>query len=219
LYFDSVKDLCPNSGEITLTIDEILDHLEEDIRRLKVEFDIYFNGGSKRPPYDTKGRVESMVKRLSDDRNLTFSQRYRYNSLVARYTSFRELWRRNLEAMEEGQDPKMRLAGTFVERPTSQASGSTNLNSQASQARNFSTTSVNCADPQTEVDKVISLYNSVLDAKRQCGEPTDKLSFEQFHKMLIVQSTKLKAQLQCPSINFSVEIEQGQVKFKAKGTK
>ena len=52
-----------------MTIDEILDRLEEDIRRLKVEFDIYFNGGSKRPPYDTKLRVESVIKRLSDDRN------------------------------------------------------------------------------------------------------------------------------------------------------
>jgi hypothetical protein len=203
-----------------LTIDEVLDHLEDDIRRLKIEFDIYFNGGSKRPPYDTKGRVDSVFKRLSDDRSMTFSQRYRYNSLVARYTSFRELWRRNIEALEEGHDPKSKLSGTFAERPpSSTSSSSSGFNAQGAQQRGFSPVSVNCADPQAEVEKVISLYNSVLDAKKSCGEPTDKLSFEQFHKMLIVQSTKLKAQLQCPSINFSVEIEQGQVKFKAKGLK
>jgi hypothetical protein len=34
-----------------------------------------------------------------------------------------------------------------------------------------------------------------------------------------VQSSKLKAQLQCGSISFSVDIEQGQVKFKAKPSK
>jgi hypothetical protein len=206
-----------------LTIDEVLDHLEDDIRRLKIEFDVYFNGGTKRPPYDTKGRVDSVVKRLSDDRSMTFSQRYRYNSLVARYTSFRELWRRNIEAMEEGHDPKSKLAGTFVERPSGSASSSSSsssgFSSQAAQPRGFSPVTVNCGDPQAEVEKVISLYNSVLDAKKMCGEPTDKLSFEQFHKMLIVQSTKLKAQLQCPSINFSVEVEEGHVKFKAKGLK
>jgi hypothetical protein len=202
-----------------LTIDETLDRLEEDIRRLKIEFDIYFNGASKRPPWDTKGRVESVVKRLSDDRNLTFSQRYRYNSLVARFTSFREMWRRTIEQMEEGQDPRAKLAGTFAERPSSVSSPSSSTSSTPSRPRGFSPVSINCADPQTEVEKVITLYNSVLDAKRHCGEPTEKLSFEQFHKMLIVQSTKLKAQLQCPKINFSIEVEEGQVKFKAKGSK
>ena len=75
------------------TPEEQLARLEEDIRRLKVEFDIYFNGAAKRPPYDTKGRVETVVKRLADERTLSFAQRYHYNSLVARYTSFLQLCR------------------------------------------------------------------------------------------------------------------------------
>ena len=79
------------------TIDEQLVRLEDDVRKLKVEFDIYFNGSSKRPPYDTKGRVETLIKRLADERQLTYAQRYHYNSLVARYTSFRDLWRRTIQ--------------------------------------------------------------------------------------------------------------------------
>jgi len=47
-----------------LTVEERLTRLEEDIRRLKIEYDVYFNGGIKRPPYDTKLRVESQLKRL-----------------------------------------------------------------------------------------------------------------------------------------------------------
>ena len=52
--------------DVQPTIDEQLVRLEDDIRRLKVEFDIYFNGSAKRPPYDTKGRVETIIKRLAD---------------------------------------------------------------------------------------------------------------------------------------------------------
>jgi hypothetical protein len=193
----------------------MLDRLEDDMRKLRIEFDVFFNGGSKKPPYDTKNRVETMIKRFSEDRNLSFAQRFRYNSLVARYTSFRELWRRNMTSIEEGQNINAKLVGTFAERPTSAAPSSF---APMSQKTGFRPTSVNCSDPQQEVDKVITLYNSVIDAKKACGEPTDKLSFEQFHKILIVQSSKLKAQLQCSSVNFSVEIEQGQVKFKAKGS-
>src|SRR5690349_24730917 len=78
--------------------------LEDDIRRLRIEFDIFFNGAAKRPPYDTKGRVETLLKRLGDDRTLTFAQRYRYNSLAARYNAFRDLWRRTMQGREEGRD-------------------------------------------------------------------------------------------------------------------
>ncbi|HWP44970.1 MAG TPA: hypothetical protein VNO14_17135, partial [Blastocatellia bacterium] len=62
-------------------IDQDLDRLENEIRRLKIEYDIYFNGGTVRPPLDTKGRVETSIKRLYDARNMSFSQRFRYNAL------------------------------------------------------------------------------------------------------------------------------------------
>src|SRR6202008_1543309 len=74
------------------------------IRRLRIEFDIFFNGGAKRPPYDTKGRVEILLKRLGDDRTLTYAKRYRSNSLAARYNAFRDLWRRTMQGREEGRD-------------------------------------------------------------------------------------------------------------------
>ncbi len=91
-------------GESQPTPDEQLTRLEDDIRRLRIEFDIFFNGGAKRPPYDTKGRVETILKRLGDDRTLTFAQRYRYTSLAARYNAFKELWRRTMQGREEGRD-------------------------------------------------------------------------------------------------------------------
>ncbi|HEX8734562.1 MAG TPA: hypothetical protein VF721_04515 [Pyrinomonadaceae bacterium] len=75
--------------------------LEEDIRRLKIDFDIFFNGGTKRAPHEARGRVEATIKRIADDRNLTYAQRYHFNTLVARFTSYRELWRRMLKQRNE----------------------------------------------------------------------------------------------------------------------
>src|SRR6185503_19698854 len=87
-----------------VSVEDRLTRLEEDIRRLKVEYDIYFSGGSKRPPYDTKLRVETQLKRLADDRSLSFAQRFHYNSLAPRYNAFREVWRRTMKGREEGRD-------------------------------------------------------------------------------------------------------------------
>jgi hypothetical protein len=79
-------------------IDQQLSRMEDDIRKLKIDFDIFFNGASKRAPLEARARLESNIKRISDNRNLSFAQRYYFNTLVSRFTSYRELWRRTLKA-------------------------------------------------------------------------------------------------------------------------
>jgi hypothetical protein len=86
--------------EVT-SIDQQLGRLEDDIRKLKIDFGLFFNGSLKRAPHEARGRVESLIKRIADDRNLSYAQRYQFNGLVARYTAYRELWRRNLKARGE----------------------------------------------------------------------------------------------------------------------
>jgi len=84
--------------EESADLDNHLSRIEDDIRKLKIDFDIFFNGASKRPPLEARARLEAVIKRIADNRNLTFPQRYYLNTLVSRFTSYRELWRRNLKA-------------------------------------------------------------------------------------------------------------------------
>ena len=189
------------TGENQPGADEQLTRLEDDIRRLRIEFDIFFNGGAKRPPYDTKGRVETLLKRLGDDRALTFAQRYRYNSLAARYNSFRDLWRRTMQGREEGRDP------------VSAARASVKSEAHATHTESMSFT---CADAHRDVDIVKNLYNALLEAKRNCGEPTVDLSFPKFHRLLASKADSLKQKLGCDRVLFSIDVEDGHVSFKAR---
>ncbi len=84
--------------EESAEIDQQLARLEEDIRKLKIDFDIFFNGASKRAPLEARARLEAYIKRIADNRTLTYTQRYYLNMLVSRFTSYRELWRRTLKA-------------------------------------------------------------------------------------------------------------------------
>jgi hypothetical protein len=180
------------------TPEEQLARLEEDVRRLKIEFDIYFNGAAKRPPYDTKGRVDTLIKRLADDRTLSFAQRYQYNSLAARYTSFMQLWRRTMQDREEGR-------GKVAARQTPHATGPETEPSEFV-----------CADAKKDISTVRSLYDKLVEAKRQCGEPTDDLSFPRFHRMVAEKSEALKERAGCERVQFSVSVHDGHVSFKAK---
>jgi len=186
-------------GENQPTIEEQLSRLEEDIRRLKIEFDIYFNGASKRPPYDTKGRVDTLIKRVADDRTLTFAQRYRYNSLAARYSAFRDMWRRTMQGREEGRDPVSAARATAKEI-----------------RKETERVSFVCLDAGKEVETVKNLYNSLLEAKRRCGEPTEDFSFPRFHRLIASKAEGLKERLGCDKVKFSVAIEAGHVSFKAR---
>jgi len=187
-------------GENQPTVEEQLTRLEEDIRRLKIEFDIYFNGASKRPPYDTKGRVDTLIKRVADDRTLTFAQRYRYNSLAARYSSFRDMWRRTMQGREEGRDPVSAARATAKQEIRNETEK----------------VSFVCLDAGKEVETVKNLYDSLLEAKRRCGEPTEDFSFPRFHRLIASKAEGLKERLGCDKVKFSVAIEAGHVSFKAK---
>src|SRR5713226_8927324 len=89
-----------------MTLEETLQFLEDGIRRLKIEYDIFFSGGVRKPPYDLRNRVDSLLKRIAEERKMTFAQRYRYNTLIARYSAYRDLWRRLTQAKELGISPE-----------------------------------------------------------------------------------------------------------------
>lgn len=99
--YNDFKKLSDSKKEKAIEIDKSINRLEEDIRKLKVDFGIFFNGGTKRAPHEARGRIEATIKRLADDRSLNYAQRYQLNSILAGYTSHRELWRRMLKKKGE----------------------------------------------------------------------------------------------------------------------
>jgi hypothetical protein len=188
------------AGEHQVTVDDQLTRLEEDIRRLKIEFDVYFNGAAKRPPYDTKNRVETVIKRLGDDRSLTFAQRFRYNSLMARYNAFRDLWRRTMQGREEGKDP----------------ASAARAQAKQEAAESFTRTTFVCADAHRDLELVKQIYNSLVEAKKACGESIEDLSFPRFHHLIASKADTLKETLGCDRVCFSVDVDGGHVSFKAR---
>ncbi len=186
-----------------VTVDDQLTRLEEDIRRLKVEFDVFFNGASKKPPYDTKSRVDTLFKRIGDDRTLTFAQRYRYNSLGARYNAFRDLWRRTMQGREEGRDAVMTARLTAKEQAVA----------------DFKKANFVCEDAHRDVELVKNIYSALVEAKKMCGEPVEDFAFPRFHRLIASQADGLKERLGCSRVSFSIDVEGGHVSFKARGEK
>lgn len=181
-----------------MTVDEEFSKLDDDIRRLKIEYEVYFNGGTPRPPHDTLFRVESTIKRYSSDQSrLNFSQRFRFMSLVQKYSVHANLWRRKLQEKEEGRT----LIGQ-QRRPTAMPPEEVGIR-------------IVCSDPDTETEKVSQLLQAMEKARRQAGEPANAIDPAAFHKFIKAKTLQVKDALHCAKVQFTVSIEEGRVKFKA----
>ena len=191
-----------NSAVEHVTVEDRLARLEEDIRRLKVEYDIYFSGGSKRPPYDTKLRVETQLKRLADDRSLNFGQRFHYNSLATRYNALREVWRRTMKGREEGRD------AFTIHRAEREA---------REKQTPFKPATFACSDVQHDVQTIKGVYDALIMAKQACGEPSQDLSFAKFHRLVVERTQAMKEKIGTDRVVFSIDVDGGHVSFKAKG--
>ena len=84
-------------------VDDDLAQIEKDIRQLKIEYEMYFAGGRKRPPADTQWRVDTLIKRYNDrSAEMNSGQRFHLTNLTSTYAKYQEMWRKKLAAKETG---------------------------------------------------------------------------------------------------------------------
>src|SRR5215212_9557850 len=80
-----------------------LQTLEAELKRLEAEYNMFFSGRAPRPPLETRGRVEEIVKRWDRGYIETAVDRFRFQTLQSRFAKFVDLWDRGQRAREEGR--------------------------------------------------------------------------------------------------------------------
>jgi hypothetical protein len=209
-----------------VTIDEELNLLDQQLRRLKIEYEIFFNNPAKRPPTDVEWKVLSLIRKFSDSSRLSFSQRFRYNEMAQRYAIQSDLWRKKMRIREEGyrrpadkilsvqgvrvpeeHETKHRVYGLSHKTPTA---GTGTPGSAADQPF-----SVQCSGAAAEREQVESLYKALSEAKQKSGEKVSG-NLDSFAAFVKKKTSEIRKQQGCDTVVYSVETQGGQVKLKAK---
>ena len=76
--------------------------LAADLKRLEAEYTMFFAGRIKRPPWETRGRVEATIKRWSRGQIPGTSDRFRFEMMQSRFQSLIDLWDRAMRARRRG---------------------------------------------------------------------------------------------------------------------
>jgi len=186
------------------------------MRRLKIEYDVYFGGGAKKPPADTQWRVESLLKKYSDGHKMNFAQRFKYNTLQQKYALFNGLWQQKLKIKEEGyrrpQDAVLGIAGMRIDEEQKAAEALARKGKPAEPEGAFKTS---CSDVNADHDNVQRLFNAMMAAKAKSGEQANA-SFDSFKAFVQKKTEQIRKDYGCHAVEYSVEMENGQVRLKAK---
>jgi hypothetical protein len=184
--------------------EEDLNTIEDLLRRLKVEFDIFFNGNRKRPPDDMKARLDKLVKKLSQASNMTFSERFHYNTLVARFHLYSDLWRRTMNRQE---------TGAVIEANAIQQKAKADLPvPQRNQVERFQ---IAIEDPNAEPEKVRDLYDALIQIGGTRAQNAPRPSFEQFSTYIANQTQTIRRKFNCSAVVFTLALEEDTIKFRA----
>jgi hypothetical protein len=185
------------------TIERDLQRLEADLKQLEAEYNMFFSGRLPKPPWETRARVEALVKHYDRGHIVNTGDRFRFLTLQSRFATFIDLWDRGLRAREEGRP------GPFGQHRATKEPEKKGPDDRILHVSSF-------RDPVREIDKLTDLYESLAEARRAVGEEAPP--FHKFAELVKSQVKKLR-DTGSPEVAFRVAVKDGKVNFTARGLK
>jgi hypothetical protein len=173
-------------------IEEAVDNLDLKIRRLKIEYDRFFNGGLDRPPEQFRQTINADIQALRTVHIKDFSLRFRLTNLEARFNTYSVLFHRRIQEMEEG---------SMLERRS--ASGPRQV---------FDPRGGIVIDETPPRGAVKALFDEVYADDKDRSDA----NFTRFHTYLLQQVTNIRQKTGCMGVKFRVESTDGKTKLKAR---
>jgi hypothetical protein len=186
-------------------IQKDLQVLAAGLKQLEAEYNMFFSGRQPRPPWETRNRIAALIKKWDRGYIQSAADRFQFDTLQRRFQTFADLWDRGLRSREEGR------AGPFAAPPPKvlKKEKEKDAEQQIVHVTSF-------ADPMREMDKLHTLYDSLMDARREAGD--EVVPFHRFAALVKDQVTKVKA-TGVPEVAFRVAMIDGKVNFTVRGMK
>jgi len=193
-----------------VALPEDLDRLDVTIRQLQVKWDLFFNGQEKKPPSDLQSQVESLIKRYANTEIRNNGERFRYQSLSARYTTFNELWQKRLRAREEGKPFGVHgLRAEQLPPPPARPPAREPRSAPATPGE------IRVTNATRDTAAVRALYERFVEEQRRAGE-THAPVFESFRDLITQQTERIRAEKGAQAVDFRLETRNGKVSLKAR---
>ena len=184
--------------------DREMQHLEAEIRRLEAEYNMFFAGRLPRLPWETRTRVEALVKKHDRTFIRNTADRFRFESMQNKYAKFCELWERQLSQMEGGR-PKRGGAKLPPEPARTVPRAEQTEQPSADRVVRFSSAGA-------DEERVKELYQKLVEVKQAAGEAP--VPIERVAALVKAQVAKYAAD--GSEVAFRVALKDGKVSLTVK---
>ncbi len=190
-------------------LEEDLARIEEGIFKLQKEWERFFSGQERKAPFEAKQRLERLVRRYVGIEIRNNVERFRFQSLTAKYNTLSDLWNRKLRAIEEGR-PLSSSQLKLVREVTGEPLAAKAVPPSPGAGRE----GVRLSTLRDDDEGVRGLYEQFRTARAAVGE--SEVKFESFKKLISQQRARLLEERDAVAVDFRISLQDGKVALKAK---
>lgn len=199
-------------------LEEDLAKIEEGIFRLQKEWERFFSGQERKAPFESKQRLDRLVRRYVGIEIRNNVERFRFQSLTAKYNTLSDMWNRKLRAIEEGR-PLSSVQLKQVREAEAQAVPEVKVVQSSPGSRSVLTpgpgrTEVRLSTLRDDDQGVRDLFEQFRAARASVGE--SEVKYESFKKLITQQRTRLLEEKDAVAVDFRIAMQDGKVALKAK---
>jgi len=177
---------------------EDMERLKRGMKQLETEYEQWFSGALRQPPWETKKKIEAIIRRYNSSPPANLAEQSVFQMLQSKFTTYNEMWNRRERLKEEGRLPGGRAERTRRAPRTSPPPGER--------------TAPSGGDPLRQV------FDKYVAAKQKAGQSTSNLKFDNFRKVLDKQAKQLRSG-GYKDVDFGVSMKGGKVSVVARPKK
>ena len=200
-------------------LEEDLARIEEGTFKLQKDWERFFSGQERKAPFEAKQRLERLIRRYVGMEIRNNIERFRFQSLTAKYNTLSDMWNRKLRAIEEGRHPssvQLRQVRAVEEAVTAKSAPPIPEAAAAPSAETAppARTEVRLSTLREDDAGVRDLYEQFKTARAAAGEA--EVRFESFRKLISQQRARLLDEKDAVAVDFRIAVQDGKVALKAK---
>jgi hypothetical protein len=193
-----------------MPLSEDLDQLNTSIRQLQTKWEMFFSGIERKPPSELQRKIEGVIRQYAFQEIRNNTDRFRYQSLTARYNTFNELWQKRLRAREEGKAFGVHGLKADVLPPPAPEREHIVPAGGGGTGREF-----RVASPEGDAAAVRALYDRYVEERERLGEGGAP-PYESFRQLIGQQTTKILGDKGAKAVDFRLDSSHGKVSLKAR---
>lgn len=193
-------------------IEEDLARIEEGTFRLQKEWERFFSGQERKAPFESKQRLDRLIRRYVGIEIRNNVERFRFQSLTARYNTLADMWNRRLRAIEEGR-PTVSSALQLARAEAAKEFAGRSAGRDSSPAPSEKP-EIRLSTLREDESGVQDLYDQFKAARASSGE--SEVKFESFRKLIAQHRVRLLEDKDAVAVDFRIAVKDGKVALKAK---